>query len=431
MDWKNQFNKTPYLLIFVLLTVLSLGLLTNVSSIPEPLDFIISLSTNSASIDIVDQNSFDITVSQISGRGDVSLSASNIPSGVVVSFNPTTEKLRKNQPTFISTMSIFVSPTATNGIYLIQITATGKDIEKSQIFELTVTGTPPPPSEDIVVAAAGDIACKPPNRNGKGAVETETLCAQRRTSDILISLNPTAVLTLGDNQYDRGELKNFIKSYDPTWGRVKEITHPSTGNHDNTDNGAESGYYQYFGSSAGDPDKFYYNFNIGSWNLIALNSNCDEGGGCGQGSPQALWLQNVLENDNSNCTLAYWHHPRFAPGSLDTGHGDHDELDEFWQLLYQYGTDVVLVGHNHIYERLGKQTPDQVSSSDGIRQFIVGTGGKSHAGSGITQPNTEAKNSDTFGVLKLVLHEDSYDWQFIPEEGKTFTDTGSEPCNLN
>lgn len=428
MNWNSQLTKTPYLVMFGLLAVLSVGLLTNVSSMQEPLNFTISISTNSASIDIGGQNSFDITVSQISGMGDVSLSASNIPSGVVVSFNPTTEKLRKNQPTFISTTSIFVSPTATNGIYLIQITATGKDIEKSQIFELTVTGTAPPPSEDIVVAAAGDIACKPPNHKGKGAKETETSCAQRRTSDILMGLNPTAVLTLGDNQYESGQLENFIKSYDPTWGLVKSITYPSTGNHDYRTSDA-SGYYQYFGDSAGDPSKGYYNFILGDWNLIALNSNCLEVGGCGQGSPQALWLQNVLENDNSNCTLAYWHHPRFAPGSLDTGHGDHDELDEFWQLLYQYGTDVVLVGHNHIYERLGKQTPDQVSSSDGIRQFIVGTGGKNHAGSGITQPNTEAKNSDTFGVLKLVLHENSYDWQFIPEEGKTFTDTGSELCN--
>ena len=374
MDMNTQLTKTHYLVTFVLLVILSVGLLTNVSSMPELLDFTLSLSTNSASIDIGDQNSFDITVSQISGRGDVSLSASNVPSGVMVSFNPTTEKLRKNQPTFISTMNIFVSPTATNGVYQIQITATGKDIEKSQIFELTIAGTPPSPSEDIVVVAAGDIACKPSKRK-----QNDKVCHQRQTSDIILGINPTAVLTLGDNQYDRGQLENFLKSYDPTWGRLKEITHPSTGNHDGTHNGAESGYYQYFGSSAGDPDKFYYNFNIGSWNLIALNSNCDEGGGCGQGSPQALWLQNVLENDTSNCTLAYWHHPRFAPGSLDTGHGDHDELDEFWQLLYQYDTDVVLVGHNHIYERLGKQTPDQISSSDGIRQFIVGTGGKSHA----------------------------------------------------
>ena len=211
MDWKNQLTKTPYFVIFLFLAILSVSLLTNVSSIPEPLDFTVSLSSNSESVNIGNQSSIDVTITKVSGRGDVSLSATGVPSGVSISFNPSVVKLSKTQTSFISTMEIIISQTAVNGSYSIQVMANGKNIEKSQTFVLTITGTSLPPSGDIVIGVVGDIACKAPKGKSNSGKETEKACAQRRTSDLLIAMNPTAVLTLGDNQYEAGKFDEFRK----------------------------------------------------------------------------------------------------------------------------------------------------------------------------------------------------------------------------
>jgi len=425
MDWKNSLTNTPYFVIFLFLAILSVSLLTNVSSMPEPLDFTVSLSSNSESVNIGDQTSIDVTITKVSGRGDVSLSATGVPSGVSISFNPSVVKLSKTQTSFISTMEIITSQTTVNGSYSIQVMANGKNIEKSQTFVLTITGTPLPPSGDIVIGVAGDIACKPPKGKGNGGKETEKACAQRRTSDLLIAMNPTAVLTLGDNQYEAGKFDEFRKSYDPTWGILKSITYPSVGNHEYHTSGA-SGYYQYFGDSAGDPTKGYYSFDIGSWHIVSLNSNCSEVGGCGTNSPQAIWLDNDLKTHNNACTLAYWHHPTFSAGS----HGDNSKMDYFWQLLDANNVDVALAGHDHNYQRFAPMDLTGSYDPDGVREFVVGTGGKSHYSLDPNAHSTlEVYNTSTFGVLKMTLHDTSYDWEFVPEEGKSFTDTGSELCN--
>jgi acid phosphatase type 7 len=270
---------------------------------------------------------------------------------------------------------------------------------------------------DPLIAAAGDIACEP---TGK---VTPTTCQQKATSDLLVSAPLTAVLTLGDEQYVEGRLKNFQTMYGPTWGRELKITHPAPGNHEYKSGG--DGFYEYFGSAAGDPRRPYYSFDIGSWHIIALNSECSFAGGCGAGSPQERWLVADLAAHHNRCTLAFWHEPRFSSG----GHGDNTTYDQFWTDLYRAGVDVVLNGHDHDYERFAPQTPTgQADPKHGIREFVVGTGGKNLRPFHRPRPNSQVR-SDTFGVLELTLHSSSYDWRFVPIKGSSFTDSGSTSCH--
>jgi hypothetical protein len=212
---------------------------------------------------------------------------------------------------------------------------------------------------------------------------------------------------------------------------VKSITRPVPGNHDYLDKGGEgcstkaAGYFEYFGSKAGDPTKGYYSYNIGAWHLVALNSNCSAVDGCGSTSPQGKWLAADLAAHRTSCTLAYWHSPLFSSGTLESL-----STRPLWRILYKYGADVILNGHSHIYERFAPQTPDgEADPAYGIRQFTVGTGGANHTST--TQPaaNSQVRNTNTYGVLKLTLHPTSYDWQFVPEAGKTFTDSGTRNCH--
>ncbi|MGZ8567413.1 MAG: metallophosphoesterase [Actinomycetota bacterium] len=274
------------------------------------------------------------------------------------------------------------------------------------------------PSDAPIVAAAGDIAC-PPGDDPSG-----DLCQQRATSDLLLQSDAWAVLTLGDNQYEDGELQGFQGTYAASWGRVKAITRPSPGNHDYHVSGA-AGYYAYFGPLAGDPAKGYYSFDVGAWHLIALNSNCDEVGGCDDGSSQGEWLSADLAAHASACTLAYWHHPRFTSGD----HGNDDAYDAFWRILYDGGADIVLNGHDHDYERFAPQDPDQQADPNGIRGFVVGTGGKSLRPFVSAQPNSQVRDPNTFGVLELTLRAQGYDWSFVPVDGSAFADSGSGSCH--
>jgi acid phosphatase type 7 len=274
---------------------------------------------------------------------------------------------------------------------------------------------PPVHAADPDIAAAGDIAC------GSGVVKND--CHQQATSDLLVGTGLTGVLTLGDNQYEKGGLDAFQKFYDPTWGRVKNITHPAVGNHEYGTKGA-AGYFAYFGAVAA-PPKAYYSFDIGAWHLIALNSNCGIVS-CAAGSPQDAWLKADLASHKNTCTLAYWHHPRFSSG----GHGSDNSTGPLFLDLYNAGADLVLVGHDHDYERFAPQTPDaRPDPAFGVREFVVGTGGRSHYNFTSIKPNSQTRNSDTYGVLRLTLHPTSYDWRFVPEAGKTFSDSGTGDCH--
>jgi hypothetical protein len=283
-------------------------------------------------------------------------------------------------------------------------------------------------AQNAVVAAAGDIACDPGDGNYSGGNGTANACHMKATSDLLVDGGFDAVLLLGDNQYENGTLAKYQESFNPTWGRVKNLIRPAPGNHDYADptpNGPAKGYYDYFGAAAGDPAKGYYSYDLGSWHLIALNSNCGFVGGCGLGSAQEQWLAADLAANNDKCLLAYWHHPRFSSGL----HGNDATYDAFWQRLYQARADLVLVGHDHIYERFAPQAPTGVADPGGIQQFTVGTGGKNHVTVMSLQPNSEVRNDTTFGVLKLTLRPDGYDWQFLPDASGSFTDSGSGPCH--
>jgi hypothetical protein len=269
------------------------------------------------------------------------------------------------------------------------------------------------------IAAAGDIACPP------GAEMTEDTCEQAATGDLLEAAELDAVLPLGDLQYEEGELSDFESSYEKSWGRLKDVTRPVPGNHEYVTPGAE-GYFDYFGDAAGEPGRGYYSYEIGSWHLIALNSNCDEVGGCDRGSEQERWLRDDLASHEARCTVAYLHHPRFSSGR----HGNHDELEPFWRSLYAADADVVLSAHDHSYERFAPQTPGgKADRARGIRQFVVGTGGRNFYEFSSVEPNSEVHNNDTHGILKLTLRPRGYEWKFVPEEGGSFTDRGSGSCH--
>src|SRR5215216_5809032 len=279
---------------------------------------------------------------------------------------------------------------------------------------------------DPVIAAAGDIACDPSSGSFNSGNGIPGSCRQKAVSDLFVDKTFTAVLALGDTQYEDGSLTKYQQSFDPSWGRAKSIIRPAVGNHEYMTAGA-SGYYDYFGGAAGDKTKGYYSYDVGAWHLIALNSNCSQVGGCGAGSPQEQWLKSDLAAHPTMCTLAYWHHPRFSSGE----HGSNTSYDAFWKDLYAAGAEIVLNGHDHDYERFVPQNPSGAADPNGIQQFVVGTGGKNHYAFTTTLANSVVRNPDTYGILKLTLHATSYNWQFVPEAGKTFTDSGSMNCRGN
>jgi hypothetical protein len=263
---------------------------------------------------------------------------------------------------------------------------------------------------DPVVLAAGDIA----SCDSSG---------DEQTANLLDDLEGT-ILVAGDLAYDDGTLEEFEECYDPTWGRHKERTRPSPGNHEYNSDDAE-GYFDYFGAAAGDPDEGWYSFDLGAWHIISLNSNCGDIGGCDRDSPQGEWLAQDLAANPTACTLAYWHHPRFNSGEH---HGSEEDMADFWAILDEHDADVILSGHEHLYERFGLQDAEGDADPDGIRQFTVGMGGRSHYEFDTPLPNSEKRNDDTYGVLKLVLRPAGYDWEFVGVEGSDFTDTGSDDC---
>jgi len=278
---------------------------------------------------------------------------------------------------------------------------------------------------DPVLAAAGDIACPATDPAFHATLGAPGACQMRYTSDSILALHPTAVATLGDNQYDDASLAGFQASFDPTWGRVKPEIHPALGNHEVERDPKAAGYFRYFGAAAGDPTKGYYSYDLGAWHIVVLNSNCLQIGGCGPGSPEERWLSTDLFTHHSACTLAYWHHPRWSSGE----HGNNPIMGTIWQDLYGAGVDVVLNGHDHDYERFAPQDPwGRLDPGHGIRQFVSGTGGARYESLALRQPNSEVL-SQTFGVLALTLHANSYDWRFLPEAGKTFTDAGTGTCH--
>lgn len=266
--------------------------------------------------------------------------------------------------------------------------------------------------DDPVLIGAGDIA------------DCTDIAGAEATAKLL-EANPGTVMAIGDLAYPDGTKENFA-CYDKTWGRVKSRTRPAVGNHEFHSTSATF-YFQYFGAVAGDFKDGFYSYNLGAWHIVVLNSECDEVGGCSAGSREEKWLRDDLASHPASCTLAYFHKPLFSSGAK---HGNDPALQPFFQALYDARADVVVAGHDHDYERFALQSPTGAADPKlGIREFVAGTGGKSHRPFAEPRPNSEVRDDTAFGVLKFVLHPTGYDWVFIPEAGKTFTDSGSGQCH--
>lgn len=273
------------------------------------------------------------------------------------------------------------------------------------------------PATGTTIYAAGDIAeCgnHPPQQSA--AAKTAALISANLAKD-----DSAQVLTIGDNSYPLGLYTEFTDCYAPTWGKFKNRTHPSSGNHEYYTPSA-NGYFDYFGAAAGPAPGFYYSFNIGKWHLLSLNSNLK----AEARTAELAWLRADLAQSTSRCTLAYWHHPLFSSG----GHGNNAEMREFWQALEAAHADIVLNGHDHDYERFAPQDDNgQADNAKGIREFVVGTGGAKLTRLFFRKANSEIADTRAHGVLKLILKDDGYEWEFLPVAGSKLTDRGAGLCH--
>lgn len=269
-------------------------------------------------------------------------------------------------------------------------------------------------AEPAVLVGAGDIA---------GSWTTD-----EATAALLDAIAGT-VITLGDNAYGSGTASEFATYYEPTWGRHKSRTYAAPGNHDHGSRDAMP-YFDYFQSANPvlrglDPNRRgYYSYDVGGWHIVSL----DSGDGGTPAQAQLDWLRADLATHKTACMLAYWHHPRFSSGAQ---HGNNANIDAFWRVLFDNGVDVVLNGHEHVYERFDPQSPDGVPDAAGIRAFTVGTGGAPLYAFGLIQANSAARGEGVHGVLKLTLHATSYEWLFdkiASQQDQPFTDSGSSSC---
>ncbi|MFL5947946.1 MAG: DNRLRE domain-containing protein [Gaiellaceae bacterium] len=261
-----------------------------------------------------------------------------------------------------------------------------------------------------LVLAAGDIASC---RSG----------GDEATAALLAGV-PATIAALGDLAYPRGTADEVADCYDPSWGIFRARTRPAAGNHDYATPGAAP-YFDYWATLAGLPGAGYYSYELGGWHVVVLNSNC-RFVACHPGSAQETWLRSDLAQHRTRCTLAYFHHPLFSStaGTATTA------VQPLWQDLYKAGADVVLNGHAHNYQRFAPQAPlGAADPKRGIREFVVGTGGVSHHLLGPPLANQENMDDTSFGVLRLMLLETAYAWEFEPSEGGVFTDSGTGECH--
>jgi acid phosphatase type 7 len=266
--------------------------------------------------------------------------------------------------------------------------------------DLATTVTP------VVLVGAGDIAGCPSSYQDEA------------TARLLDGIAGT-VFTLGDNVYEDGQITEFKNCYGPSWGRHLARTRPSVGNHEYHRPNSGKGYFEYFGTKAGPAGRSYYSYNLGQWHIIALDSERYY-------AEQATWLKADLAANPMRCTLAYWHQPYFTSGDLPPKL----VLKNLFTILYNAGADVVVAGHNHIYERFAPQDPDgKANSTRGIRTFVVGTGGAPLLPMREKTPNLQVRQNSAHGVLKFSLYPTWYKWEFVPVAGKTFRDAGSNNCH--
>jgi hypothetical protein len=280
-------------------------------------------------------------------------------------------------------------------------------------------------SGDALLIGAGDIA-----ECGRQLPHAQD------TAAIIDGFPKATVFTAGDDAYRNGTDSEFRDCYDKAWGRFKERTRPSPGNHDYgiyppvRRNNARP-YFAYFGTNAGTGDLGYYSYDLGGWHIVSLNSMAGQPGAPTM-ADQVTWLRNDLEHNQKACILAYWHHPLFSSG--DTHGDDLGDPGRFtgplWDVLLEHKADVILNGHDHHYEWFLPQDSSATADPRGIRQFIVGNGGGDKRGLGTVKKNSEVRLPGVYGVLLMTLHPNSYEWHFI-NANKTVEDgsPGSVECH--
>jgi hypothetical protein len=277
----------------------------------------------------------------------------------------------------------------------------------------TPTPTPSQPPAGAVLVGAGDIA----SCTGTGDSQTAAL----------ISAISGQVFTAGDNTYQAGTAAEFANCYEPTWGAFKSRTRPVIGNHEYDSSNTAAPYFSYFGTAAGEQGRGWYAYDVGSWRVYVLNTNCHFVD-CPAGSLQERWLRADIAANPRKCSIAIWHQPRFSSGSE---HGSSPSVQPYWQDAYDLGVDLVINGHDHDYERFAPMNGAGVADPvRGVRELVVGTGGaEMRPMSPTILPNSEVHQATSYGVLKLDLSDGSYNWQFIPVAGHSFTDSGSGACH--
>jgi len=272
---------------------------------------------------------------------------------------------------------------------------------------------------ELVVVAAGDLVCE------RSPGSDPNWCQYDDVAALVRAEAPDRFLALGDIQYETGALEDFQDFYDPFFGAFRPFTSPVPGNHEYDGSPNAQGYFDYFGPDAA-PAGGYTSFDLGSWHLIALNSELCFREGCGPGSAQYQWLaQDLAAHAGASCTLAFFHHPRF------TTSGAQGRVRPFWELLYAAHADVVLSGHAHRYERWARQSPVGVRRARGIRQFVVGTGGRSLHPLGPQRPESFVRGQDdSFGALRLDLRDGSFGYRWLTAPGQpAFHDADATvPC---
>ena len=287
----------------------------------------------------------------------------------------------------------------------------------------SVPSTPPAPAPSPSPASSPATAAV---LIGAGDIATCDRTGDSRTA-ALLRRSPGTVFTLGDNAYPNGSRRDFARCYGPTWGELRQRTRPVIGNHE-YHTGDAGPYFDYFGAAAGPRGRGYYSYDAGAWHVVVLNSNCTEvPGGCARGSAQQRWLRADLAAAARTCTVAMIHAPLFTSAKT---HPPATGTRPLVRTLHEAGVELLLAGHNHVYERFAPQTADgRRDPARGVREFVVGTGGADLYPFGRAAPNSEVRQNDTLGVLRLTLRAGAYRWDFLPVAGGTFTDSGTGTCH--
>jgi hypothetical protein len=263
------------------------------------------------------------------------------------------------------------------------------------------------PQSVSTVYVAGDIGLCPPDGD----------------PDKTAALVDAPVIVPGDLAYPSGTASDFAQCYDPFWGPLKDTTFPVPGNHEYYSGAAA--YFEYFGDRVGTASQPWYVVDIGGWRFYMLNSNCGSIGGCGLDSAQYAWLTAQLARSQPQCTAAVWHHPRWSSGQ----HGPAPQLSNLYELLAAHGTELLLTGHEHNYERFAPMSAAEVVDPAGIRQFVVGTGGQTMRAFSSTAPGSQVRLNDSSGVLRLMLAGDGFSWRFVPTRARAASDSGTGTCH--